>query len=364
MVSLADLLGLGGGRIVTGLDIGSSGVKVIQLKKGKEGPILTNFGIAYYPEAQSAMASGNVEEVDVQLIADTIKQALENAGIKKTGQVVASISAANAIIRFIEVPQMTDEELAANIRFQAENILPFSLEEMALSYFKIGQKEKEGGTVVLKVLIAAVDNQKVMTYLDILQKAGIKDPILDIDSIAAMNAFIRSIQDDATYAIVDMGASKTAVTILSERQIRFTRTIAYGGSSITSALQNVLGIEWHEAENAKKTQGKIVIDDEEEDEIAETVRQMVEDLVGELRRSLDFYRAQPEGGPVEAIILTGGSCKLENIDTFLNLELGVDVMIGNPLEGIQLQIASQEEFEAILPELSVAFGLAIREVVE
>ncbi len=358
---LSDLANMFVSGVATGIDIGTSGVKVVQLKKAKGAVVFDKFAVVPYPVDDVFGGKGEIANVDA--VASTIKEALAAAGIKAPGKVVADIPSTNAVIRLIDLPMMTDEDLEQSIVFEAERYLPYSLAEMSVSYHKVGQFEAEGAPR-LKVMIVAAKQEILFGYLESLRLAGIKDPIIDVDAIAVVNALRPILPADEGVAIMDFGAGKTGISIVQDRQIQIVRSVLMGGKSITSAIQNVLGEDWMQAEQAKMERGKIVVDDgEEEDEVAETVRNVVEDIVGDIRRSLEFYQTSTRQH-IDSVIITGGSSKIYNLDRFLQMELGVDVMIGNALQGLKIaETIPQEALEDKLPELTCAIGLALREVI-
>ncbi|MDD2999541.1 MAG: pilus assembly protein PilM, partial [Candidatus Riflebacteria bacterium] len=212
----------------------------------------------------------------------------------------------------------------------------------------------------------------VNSYTDVIKSAGFSPEMVDVDTIAAINALENSFMQSAStqeggevVAIIDAGARTTNISVLKAGVLMFTRNIPIAGNNITEMIRDVMKQEFDQAETIKIEEAEVNIGDAGGNEISEVVKTTVEELASEIRRSFDYFKAQSREPLIHRIILSGGSSNLKSFNTFLSNELGVDVYMGNPLEGIAAVTAPDpDELYNNLQQFTVAIGLALRGVVE
>lgn len=347
----------GGSKAVIGLDIGSSAIKAVAMEKGGAGQKVISFGVA--PLSEGVLVDGNI--ADNNVLSETLKELMRSIGNK--GAIVnVGISSQNVITRFITVPQMKDEELEEAIKFEAEQYVPYALEDVCIGYSKLTEVEEEG-LINFSLLLVCSQKEIVNNYLRTIKSAGINANLLDVNNFATLNSMHEQISDDEVIAIIDIGAGNTDINVCRNGILEFHRTIGIAGNSITSVIQSVLKLDFAQAESIKKEEGSINTDGGEENEVSEVIRTVVEDLASEIRRSFDYYKAQHRQKLIHKIFLSGGTAYLRNIDIFLANELGIEVMISDPMYGVDLAVADEEGFMSHSLELSAAVGLALRELV-
>jgi type IV pilus assembly protein PilM len=354
------MFGLGGSKSAVGLDIGASSIKFAHLKKSGNEAQLMSFGVAELPH-EGVIVDGAI--VDQNAIAEVIKEFFKTSRIK-AGNVVAGLSNQNVISRFIKVPIMSENELDEAIKYEAEQYVPYALEDMNLSYHKLSIVEDEGMQQNL-ILLVCVQKEFVNNFMATLKTANVVPHVLDIDNIAIINALEAQIRADEVTAIIDMGAGSTNINIVKDRVLKFTRNIPIAGNNITSVIQNVLKLDYEQAQAIKHEEGVVMMEEEgEANEVSEVVRTIIEELASEIRRSFDYYKAQYREQTIHRILLSGGSAKLKNLDVFLANELGIEVELGNPLNGVSANVPNADQLQDRVLELTAAIGMALREVVD
>ncbi|MBI3037798.1 type IV pilus assembly protein PilM [bacterium] len=349
-----------------GVDIGTSSVKVIQLKKNPTGPEVIGYGISPLP--QGAMEEGNIK--DAPSIVAVIKELLKNAKIKPERS-FASISGQNVIMRFTKLPKMTPDELEQTVRIEAEQYVPYAIEEVSITHAVLQDLVDEEGGGKSSILLVVAQKELVNSYMDILKQSGVGTEAIDVDTIAALNALETSIKQTAdsqeggeVVAVIDAGARTTNISVLKASTLMFTRNIPIAGNNITQMIMNVMKQEFDQAEQIKVTEAEINIGGGTENEVSEVVRTTVEELSSEIRRSFDYFKAQSREPLIHRIILSGGTANLKGFNTYLSNELGVDVYMGNPLEGVAVTTSDTDSLYSNLQQFTVAIGLALRGAVE
>jgi len=355
-----------------GIDIGNSSIKVVQMKKGPNGPQLV--GLAIEPMPENAMVDGAINEPSA--IAQIIKS-IKKANNLSTDNCVTSLAAQNAILRFVPFPLMPDGELEIAVRNEAEHYVPYPLDEVTLDFSKLDSYEEEGMPRCLVLLVVA-QKEYVAQLQQVFKESGISLDSVDVDTLSILNALDASIQgggvmgeggaepaDDAggeVVAVISIGARTTNVNILKNGVLRFTRPIPIAGNNITALIQNVFKESFAEAERTKIEEGVLGLEgaDEGNREFTEIVQTTIEELAGEIRRSFDYFKAQTREPLIHRVILTGGTSKLKNLDVFLTNEFGIDVEMADPLAGVEVAIPNPDVLEDYLQDFAGAIGLALR----
>ncbi len=361
------LFTFGTSNTAIGIDIGTSAVKVVQLKKTPSGPELVNYGMMPLPP--DAMVEGSVG--DPQTVSAVIKELLKARKIKPERS-FASISGQNVIMRFTKLPIMTPEELEQTVRIEAEQYVPYAIDEVSITHAvldTVDEDEEGGGKYFILLVVAQKD--LVNSYMGVVKSAGINPEIIDVDTIAAINALENSYMQSASsqeggevVAIIDAGARTTNISVLKAGILMFTRNIPIAGNNITEMIRDVMKQEFDQAESIKIEEAEVSISDGGGNEISEVVKTTVEELASEIRRSFDYFKAQTREPLIHRIILSGGSSNLRSFNTYLSNELGVDVYMSNPLEGVSVTAPDTDDLYNNLQQYTVAIGLAMRGVVE
>ncbi len=343
------------GKTLIGVDVGSSAIKVCQLKESRKGYGLLRLGYAPLP-AQS-IVDGHV--MNATVVVEAIQQALGSAKIKQK-EVAVSISGQAVIIRKITVPMMTSAELDEQIQWEAEQHIPFDIKDVRVDY-EVLRRRPEAGQMDL--LLVAAKRDQLDDYVQIAKQAKLKPLVVDIDAFTVQNVFeyTRGIPQDQTFAIINVGASLASINIVSRGASAFTRDIANGGNYITEQIQRQLGIPFEQAEELKcaaATPGAL----SGGAEVFPIIDSVCDSIAGEIQRSLDFFLATSGEPEMHRIYLTGGSSVLPPLQAAVARRSRVPVEVIQPMERIAVEAkeVNAQLLQTRASQLCVALGLAMR----
>ena len=337
-----------------GIDIGSSSVKMVHLKEAKGGYQLAGLGMALLP----AEAIVDNAIMDSSSIVDVVKGLVESQKLK-TKNVATSISGHSVIIRKIQLPIMTEEEMEASIQWEAEQYIPFEISEVNLDFQILGSDANDAS--LMNVILVAAKKDFVNDYVALFKECGLNPQVVDIDCFAVENVYDVNYgsSEDEIVALIDMGASSMNVNVLRGGMSVFTRDIQVGGNAYNEEIQKRLGLNNEDAETVKL--GGVVADVTAE-AVAEVVEDATESLTQEVQRSIDFFSATSSDEKVQKVFITGGVSKVPAIKSSLENRLGVEVHVIDPWRQISF---SEKDFDleylkAMGPVYTVAAGLAMR----
>jgi type IV pilus assembly protein PilM len=377
-----------------GLDVGSSIVKAVQLRRTRRGVELEKFAaVPIFPNGRPEADS------DLRQAKITAIQRAVGAAKISTKHVISSVSGEAIIVRYIQLPQMTEAELKNALRYEAEEYIPFHIDEVNLDSHILGLSEDSGGKRI-NVLLVAAKRDVIREHIDVIRGAGLLPKIVDVDSFALFNCFdhVQNASPQDVIVLVDIGAEVTNINIFHGGLSHFARDIAIGGQTITNALMQKLGIEQAEAEQIKYTEGvphhpeaasagngeddaesplinsiqgavsemtsDDLGDDSLESQASRVIKNALNTLLTEIRRSLQFFENQVSGRAVTRMVLSGGTAKLPNLPQHFSHELGIPVDVLDPIQGMVVNSRSVDEraLANCREMLGVGIGLALREV--
>ena len=341
---------------VVGLDIGSSSIKLLELAEMKGGYQLRNFGIAPLPP--EAIVDGAL--MDSVTIVDSVK-GLASALRIKSKDVVTSVSGHSVIVKKINIPTMTEDELEESIQWEAERYIPFDINDVNIDFQILGPTE--GSEELMDMVLVAAKKDIINDYLSVIIEAGFNPVIVDIDSFALENMFEANypVGRDEVIALANIGASVTNINILKRGVSSFTRDIFTGGNAITEEIQRQLNVDFEEAETLKLGNR---MDETSQKVVQEALKSALNSLATEIAKSLDFFRSTSSNEKVDKLVLSGGCAKINGIDTVIEQQAGIPAEIINPFKEIDcskrdLDIDYLKEME---PIMAVSVGLALRRV--
>jgi len=329
-----------------GLDISSSAVKVVQLHKGFSGkPRLVTYGAISAPDllAKSDSKSQRKEA------ADTIRQIVKKAKIT-TRDVVAALPGSAVFTATITLPQMPKGEMEEAVRWEAKQYVPTPLEEVVLDWQIISQAKGSQ-----EIFLVAAPKTLVSKYVDILALAELNPVALEIQPIALTRSLVPTSQDASL--IVDIGSSGTEISIVEAGRLKLARNLQTGSLAFSRAISKGLGVSLEQAEQFKKDFG--LSTDKLEGQIPKALSPLINSIIQEIKRSVDFYSTQTSGD-IKRIILTGGGSLLPDLSALLANTLSREVYVGNPWSGVDYNSALAPRLEEIAPSFAVAVGLALR----
>lgn len=354
-------MGLSKKSQIIGIDMGSHSIKLVQLQQKKNRYELMNVGIMPLPE--NTFEDGMTENPN--LVSEALKQLISSEKVK-TKYVVTSISGESVVIKKISIPKMSEEELAESIKLEAEQYIPFEINDVNIDFTILGTVENEPDVdseesgEQMEVLLVAAKKDIIEQRESILLNAGLTPVVFDLDVFAVENSFGINYepQIDEVVSLVNIGASVTNIDILEGRNTGFTRDLLIGGNKFTEAIQKQLKVEYEEAEKMKLG---LDVPDDQKDKIVSAITETTDIFANEIRKSLEFYSTAANRN-VDKIFLCGGSAKISGINHLLSNKLGVTVEFFDPFKKISInnKIFDSEYIEHISPIIAAATGLALR----
>jgi type IV pilus assembly protein PilM len=345
-----------GAKSIVGLDIGSSAVKAIELQPASDGFKLVRFGFAQLPP--EAIVQGSF--MNAPAIASAVREACRGAGIKSK-DAATSASGHAVIVKKITLPSQSSEELDETIRWEAEQYIPFDINEVNVDYQILSDGTADGQ---MDVLLVAAKKDLIDNYQTVIQDSGMNLVVMDVDAFALGNMyeFNHPTSSGSAVALVDVGSAFININVICDGVPIFTRDITSGGNLYTEEIQKTLNLSFEEAERIKLG-GKTgeVSKDVVPQEVEEAMREVSETLVGEIQRSLDFCRATTSSKAIEQIQLCGGSARVPGLPRLIQERTEVPVEVADPFARIQIPPSADEELlREFAPALCVAVGLGMR----
>lgn len=342
-------------RETVGLDIGASSVKAVQLKGGRGGYELVRLGMA--PLHPETIVDGVI--MDSGTVISAIQQIFSENQIK-TKDVAVAVSGHSVIVKKIKVNRMKPEELEEQIPFEAEQYVPYAIEDVNLDFQVLASTAPESAE--MDVLLVAVKKDIINDYLSIISTAGLKAVVVDVDAFALQNAFeiAYETERDQVVGLVNLGAAVMNINILQGGISEFTRDSALGGNRYTESIQKMLGLSYEQAESLKLG-GQV--DGRSFEDARPAVDMVNSELAGEIRRSFDFFRSSSHSDTIHRVVLSGGCARLPGLVEYLSENLEMPCEVANPLRHVKADSKKfdPEYLEVIAPQLAVSVGLALRQ---
>jgi type IV pilus assembly protein PilM len=343
----------GSGKSIVGLDIGSSSIKAIELKRSKGEIMVSHLGVE--PLASDIVVDSMI--VDSGSVSSAISKIFTQHSIKSKS-VATSVSGHSVIVKPIKVQPMTESELAEGITTEASQHIPFDISDVNLD-FEILNPGDNGPQ--MDVLLVAVKKDKILNYTNVLSLAGKTPSVVDIDAFALQNCYEYNYNPspDSTVALLNLGASVMNINIVKGTTPLFTRDVSVGGNQYTDSLQKELDLSFDDAESLKLGRRVGTVSEDAKQPI---LQQVTEIIVLEIQKTFDFFRATASGEHIERVYLAGGSSKIPGLVEALRQEFSLPVELLNPFKQIVPPSDSLENeiLEQNPGQLAVAVGLALR----
>ncbi len=341
---------------VLGIDISSAAVKLIELSKNGERYRVESYAVDPLPP--NAVVDKNI--ADVEVIGRVIKSVVKKSGTRLRHAAVA-VSGSAVITKVITMPaSLSEEELEEQIELEADQYIPYSMEEVSLDFEVLGPNEKN--PEMNDVLLAASRRENVDNRVAALELAGLKAAIVDVEAYALENAF--SLIDgqltqfkttDGAVAVADVGASMTTFNVLYRGRIIYTREQGFGGRQLTEEIQRRYGLSYEEAGLAKKHGGL------PDSYVTEVLDPFKNAMVQQIGRSLQFFMSSSSHRNVDVLILAGGCASISGIDALVTKKLGVPAIVANPFLNMSLgNRVNAHDLRQDAPAMMIACGLALR----
>ena len=314
-----------------GLDISSSSVKLVELSRDKSGNLVLD-RCAIEPLERGWITDGNVEKFDE--VAEAVRRVVKKSGTK-TRQVAMALPASAVITKKIILPGgMSDADLELQVESEANQYIPFSLDEVSLDFCVVGPSTTSAGDV--EVLIAASRKEKVQDRQGLAEAAGLKPIVVDVESYASRLATARLIENlpdkglDTLVALFEVGALTTSMQVIKNDEVLYERDQAFGGAQLTQLIVRQYGFSPEEAE-AKKRSGDLP-----EDYETGVLKPFVESMAQEIGRALQFFFTSTPHNKVDYVMLAGGSSSLSGLTDSVTQQTSFACMQADPFQGMTI----------------------------
>jgi type IV pilus assembly protein PilM len=343
---------------LVGVDIGSSAVKAVELKVGGKGGDeyqLLNIGLEGLPP--EAIVDGAI--MDSGAVIDAVQNLFQDNRIKTT-ECATGVSGNAVIVKKISLPQMSEEELAESIHWEAEQYIPFDIQDVQLDYEVVEGGEAAGN---MDVLLVAVKKDKISEYTSAITQAGRNPIVVDVDVFALQNCYeVNYVPEPGrVVALLNIGASIMNVNVVRDGSSVFNRDIAVGGNQYTDNIQKDLNLSYEQAEALKLGEQ---VDGASPESLTSILSAVSENIATEIQRTFDFFRATSQDDRVDRIYLSGGAAKVPGLRDLLAERLDAPVELLNPFLNVRY---NEKDFDPafldeIGPQAAIAVGLAVRRV--
>jgi len=345
-------------KTIVGLDIGSSTVKAVEVKPAGKGYKVTAFGTE--PVPPDAIVDGAI--IDAGSVAEAIRRVFDGNKAFKAKDVCASLSGNAVIVKKITLPVMTENELAESIYWEAEQYIPFDIQDVNLDYQILDPGTGPNSRGSMDVLLVAAKKEKISDYTNVISQAGRTPVIVDVDAFALQNAFEVNYGLDAGRVVVllNAGASAININILQGDQSVFTRDISMGGNAYTEAVQKELDLPFDSAEQLKKG---IPVDGATFEEAQPVLHAVTENVLLEIQKTFDFFKASASTDHIDRIMLSGGASRVDGFHQMVQERFNTPVEDFDPFRTVTWDAKKLGGEPAdMAPSAAVAIGLALRKV--
>jgi type IV pilus assembly protein PilM len=342
-------------KFVVGLDIGTSAVRAAELDVNHSKPVLHTYGQVGLPPG--SIVDGEIR--DSAAVSEAITRLWKN-GQFSSSSVIVGIAGLRAITREIDLPFVPDNEVDSAVRFQSEEVIPFPPDQTILSSQVLADYTSPEGDKMRRVLVAAAHVDLVNGVIDVVEKAGLSVEGVDLVSSALVRAIGGQNTSDQPEAIVSVGAGLTVVVVHQQGRPQFVRTIGSGGNATTAAVSAALDVPISDAEAVKRRIGEQAL----QMQTAERASQAsMNELVGEIKNSIQYFASLPGRLPVSRVLLTGGGSDLYGFIPLLESQIRLPVVTVTPLARVDTSKLdlTDEQARLVSPVLATPIGLALPE---
>ena len=344
-------------KSIVGLDIGSSAVKAVELKPTGTGFRVAAFGSA--PVPPDSIVDGAI--LDASAVVDAIRRVFDGNKAFRTKDVCASLSGNAVIVKKITLPVMTEAELDDSIYWEAEQYIPFDVQDVNLDYQVLDPGTGPDSRGSMDVLLVAAKKEKIGDYTNVIAQAGRTPVIVDVDAFALQNAYEVNygLTPGQVVVLLNAGASAININILNGDQSVFARDISIGGNAYTEAVQKELDLPFEAAEQLKKG---IPVDGATFADAQPVLHAVTENVLRDIQKTFDFYKATAASDQIDRIVVSGGASRVDGFLDMLEQRFGVAVEQFDPFRVVTWdarKLGGEPTDQALA---AVAVGLAVRRV--
>jgi type IV pilus assembly protein PilM len=333
-----------------GIDIGSKTIKVVELA-GENGKFaLKSASVVSYAGADMEHLT---DDKDFMLVSETIKKLVKEAKISGKNVNIA-LPESQVFTRIVKFPLLSDQEVASAIKWEAEQYIPFPIEEAIVTHQILERRENTTPPEVL-VLLVAVQRGLVDKYLKVISNAGLNCTAVETELMSMARSLA---PDNQTSMIVDFGARSTDLAIVKNGMLSFSRSIATAGDALTRAVAQSFNVPVAQAEEYKRTYG--LEKRQLEGKVGASLSPILKILVDEIKKAIYFYQSEEKGEMPTSLLLTGGSASLPDASLFFANNLNMEVIVANPFAKVAVDPNVAKSLSTFAPLYSIATGLAMR----
>ena len=342
---------------VYGVDIGTASIKIAQLSQKGDVYHIDNYGVlsnlGHFDRSNDVIQTSTMKIFDKDAVR-LLKMLMDQMGIKK-GKVVASIPTFNAFITLIEMPDISEQEIAQTIKFQAKQYVPIPIDEVTLDWMPVGKRVGPDGKAVKQVLLVSVPTDRIKSFRGIFKEAGLDLVSLEVEGLALVRSLIGN--DQTTTLILDIGSHSTSVLISQGGFLKAASQADYASNHLTHALAKGLNINLSRAEDLKKQKG--LMGTGGEFELSTIMFPFVDVIIKEAIRAKERFEKN-YGSPVERVILSGAGSNLPGLTQYVEKQINTPTLLANPLLSFSYNKQIEPAVNELGPTLAVALGLALK----
>jgi len=332
---------------MVGIDIGSKSIKVIELTKESSRWNLKSSGAVGY---SGASPDKMIDEKEFVALAEILKKTLKQIGITEK-EVNISLPEQLAFTRIIKFPLLTDEEIVAAVKWEAEQYIPIPINEAVVQHIVLDRREAEAQT---SVLLVAAPKIVVEKYVKVIRLAGFNPSSAETE----LTALARSMSPEkGTSILLDLGATSTDMAITRDSKVVFTRSIPVAGEAFTRAVAQSLGVNQSQAEEYKKTYG--LSTEQLEGKVKLALEPIFRMVVDEIKKAIHYYQSEEKGEAPSSVVISGGASLMPNLISYLTEVLGIETILGNPFAKINLEPETAKSLSQYSSIYGTAVGLAM-----
>lgn len=355
--SIKSLIGV---QSCLGVDIGTTSIKIAEISKGKRRPKIENYGIlesyGHLERANNAIQTAGLKIMEKET-AELLRLLLKQLKTKSK-EAIVSIPAFSVFITLLEIPEMSEADMAKTMSFQISQHIPLPVQEVAIEWLKVGQREDEGGFVKQQVLVISIPNELISRYQTIFKLAGLKLKALEVESLSLARVF--SDNNPAPSLLVDIGGRSTNISIVEKGFLKYNNHADFAGGSLTQAISSGLNINIRRAEELKKQRGLLGAGGEFE--LSTLIFPFLDAIINEANRGRTVFEKN-QGVKIERVLLVGGGANLLGIEKYFEEQINLPVNIGNPFLKLEYPAKIEPMIKELGPSFAVAVGLGIKEFI-
>ncbi|MFZ2803742.1 MAG: type IV pilus assembly protein PilM [Patescibacteria group bacterium] len=342
-----------------GLDIGLSGIKLVELQNEKGRARLVTYAYAEMPA--TTLEHAFTDEIDK--VAAFIKKMITTAKCT-TKHTVAALPISAVFSSIISVPGANEKEIKDAVQLQAKKLIPVPLEEISLDSKTIDSTDGrgDGGKKITRVLITGAPKALVTQYMDLMKRIGLELISLETEAFAQIRSLIG--KDRSSIMVIDIGSMRTNISVIEKGIPFLNRSIATGGVNVTQTISKTLGVPYEQAENMKRDIKSMQAFSQAGD-LSPILTTLLKPILDEIRYSFNLYQGQTEDGQqkrIDKIILTGGAALLPRLPEFLTSLMNVNTYLGDPWARVVYPTDLRPVLDEIGPRFSVSIGCAMRDI--